>query len=256
MRWGVALSFLLLSTTASAAPPTTAKRCIAAAETGQTQQRNGQLVSARKTFVACTQSECPPVVRKDCARWIEDLEKALPTVVLKPQDENGNDVAGGKVTIDGEEAESTSRAIPIDPGNHHVEWVREEGTIGVDIVVREGERNRIVEIRPKKKEQPKEKEEPRKWERSPVPFVVGGLGVVASAIGGTLWGIGLSDRANLVTSCAPTHACSADDVDASKTKLVVGDVLFGIGVVAVVTAVVLFVRDTPPGKSTTAAIRW
>ena len=257
MRPGVALSILLFSTTASAAPPST-KRCISAAEQGQTQRRNGQLVSAKKTFIACTQSDCPPVIRKDCARWIEELETALPTIVLKPQDENGHDATGGRVTLDGDEAESTGRSIAVDPGNHHVEWVRDDGTVSTDIVVREGERNRIVELRPKKKEREKKKEEEKDpvavTSRSSTPFVLGGFGLVVGAVGGTFWGIGLSDRANLVKTCAPTHACSTDDVNASKTKLVIGDVLFGVSVVALAAAVVLYIRDEA-SRPTTAATR-
>src|SRR5262249_9505902 len=58
------LAFGLTLATASAVADT--KRCISAAEQGQQQRKEGKLLAARGSFVACTASECPAVVRKDC----------------------------------------------------------------------------------------------------------------------------------------------------------------------------------------------
>ena len=73
--------------------------------------------------------------------------------------------------------------------------------------------------------------------------------------GVVFWGIGLNDRSNLSTSCAAAHACAQGDVDASHTKLIIGDVLVGVGILAVATAVYLYVTDDSPRPSSSASIR-
>ena len=62
------------------APPT--KRCIDAAESGQQLRGAGKLMESRKAFGVCTAPACPAAVRRDCARWIEEVDAAIPTIAL------------------------------------------------------------------------------------------------------------------------------------------------------------------------------
>ena len=247
-----ALGYALLGTAvAAAAPPK--KACITAAETGQQLRSSGRLISARRALAACTATSCPTIVRRDCGRWIDEIDAAQPSISVKLEDASGADTPDGSVLLDGEPMlrAADGRATLLDPGVHKLVWVRETGrSVEQEVVVREGERNRVVVLRasgpglvPLQGGESAPSPPPPPHARGPLPFVVGGLGIAAVAAGGILWGIGLHDRSNLSTSCAAAHACAQQDVDASRTKLIVGDVVVGVGVLALAGAVLLFLNE-------------
>ncbi|HEY8073233.1 MAG TPA: hypothetical protein VIF62_03970 [Labilithrix sp.] len=255
MRHGArrAAAALLLACTAVAGHARAdTKRCIAAAEDGQQQRRAGKLLSARASFVSCMATECPPVVRRDCARWIDELDATTPSIVIKLVDEDGHDAVDGRVLVDGENftGATTGRAIAIDPGTHHVAWMRPAGDIDEEIVVREGERNRVVVLHPKTTkpvDKPPPLAPPPPPRSTPIlPFALGGTGLVLAGAGAVLWGIGLSERSHLQDTCAPAHTCTSSDIQASQAKLVVGDVLVGVGVIAVAVSIYMFARGESP----------
>jgi hypothetical protein len=233
---------------ASAAPPK--RNCIEAAESGQQLRSSGQLIEARKALAACTASGCPAIVRRDCGRWIEEVDAAQPSVTVKLEDSAGVDTTDGRVLVDGAPMlrGADGRATPVDPGVHKFVWVREAGNVVQELVVREGEHNRVILLRVPSPasgtpDTSKPLPPPPPRARSPLPYVVGGLGIALAGTGGILWGIGLHDRSNLSTSCAAAHTCAQNDVDASRTKLIVGDVLMGVGVIAIVGALFLFLSQ-------------
>lgn len=253
-----AVAALLLAAPAEvhAAPK---KQCIAAAESGQQLRSHGKLLEARRAFGACTATSCPAVVRRDCGRWIDEIDAATPSVTVRLEDEKGDDVHEGRVLLDGEPMRgSEGRATPVDPGVHHFVWSRDSGDIEQELVVREGEHNRVVVLRVPAPPRPPAvaTEPPPPPTRSPVPWIIGGLGIAVAGAGAVMWGIGLNEHANLGSSCAPAHACAQSDVDASKTKLVVGDVMMGVGVVAIAGAVILLLsQGSVPATAITSASR-
>jgi type II secretory pathway pseudopilin PulG len=233
------------------------QQCIAAAESGQQLRSSGKLRDARKAFGPCTSNACAAVIRRDCGRWIDEIDAATPTFTVRLQDERGVDVSDGKVLVDGEVVSSAGEghATPIDPGMHRVVWEREAGNISEELVMHEGEHNRVVVLRvPATIGPPSQADAPPVETKhgNPVPWIVGTAGVVLMAAGGAFWGLGLHDRSNLSVSCAGAHSCVQADVDASRTKLIVGDVLVGVGVVALAGAVYLWVRQSS-GSSTSSA---
>jgi len=244
------------------------KQCINAAETGQQLRSSGRLIQARRALAACTASTCPTVVRRDCGRWVEEIDAAQPSVSVKLEDATGGDVPDGKVLLDGEPMARAAdgRATPVDPGTHKVVWSRDVGhSVEQEVVVREGERNRVIVLRAPTPGltaragsggggDTGETPPPPSHTRGALPFIVGGLGLAVVGAGAVLWGIGLNDRSNLSTSCAAAHACAQSDVDASHTKLIIGDILAGVGIVAVAAAVYLYVTDDGPRTTTSATL--
>lgn len=240
-----------------AAPPT--KRCIEAAESGQQLRSAGKLVEARKAFGVCTAPACPAAVRRDCARWIEEVDTAQPTVSVRLEDEKGNEVTEGKVVLDGHETmkPAAGRAVPVDPGAHRFVWMRSEGHIEEELVIREGERNRTIILRAPRAATSGTSGPPtpdrtgdRSSSSSPVPWILAGVGILALGGGTAFWVTGLGQRSDLERTCAAAHTCAMDDIDASRTKLIIGDVLAGVGIVALAGAAFLFLTraDDPPTR--------
>ncbi len=256
----LALAFVAHAGPSAAAPKKQQQQqCIAAAESGQQLRSAGKLRDARKAFGPCTASACAAVIRRDCGRWIDEIDSATPTFTVRLQDEHGVDVPAGRVLVDGEvlPGAGEGHATPIDPGVHRFVWERDGDDVTEELVLREGEHNRVIVLRvPASFGAPAPAEvaaSPVETSRSPLPWIVGTAGVVLVAGGGVFWGIGLHDRSNLSATCAGAHSCVQSDVDASRTKLVVGDVLAGIGVVAIAGAIYLYLRQS--SAATNAASR-
>jgi hypothetical protein len=85
-------------------------------------------------------------------------------------------------------------------------------------------------------------------------WILGGVGVAALAGAGVLWASGLGDRSGLYSGCGQTQSCSQSDVDASRTKLVVGDVAAAAGVVALGAAVWITLASWSRGPAPAAAV--
>ena len=137
---------LLTSRSAHAARPSDAA-CFAGAERGQTLRNEGKLLAARTELLVCSQASCPSEVSRDCARWLREVEDALPTVVLGASDGLGKDLTDVRVAIDEAPPTTTAegRPIALDPGVHRFRFER-DGSPPVErsIVLRAGEKNRPI----------------------------------------------------------------------------------------------------------------
>jgi hypothetical protein len=274
-------SFALLAGDAGAAGPAASakKRCISSAETGQTLRAEGKLLDARASFAQCTAAECPAPVRKDCGHWVEELDAASPSFSIRLEDPAGREVEAGQITVDGtpRAPSDRGRATTIDPGTHVFEWVRPEGNVRADVVLHEGEQNKIVLL--------KAPPVPGQGDggdgevatgdgtgsatgtsgaggashrrASNLPWLVsGGVALASAGVGFVLWGVGSHEHSTLQDGCATTHSCSSSDVSSSRDKLIVGDVLVGVGIVAAASAVYFFVksRSDHGGATMTASL--
>jgi hypothetical protein len=84
-------------------------------------------------------------------------------------------------------------------------------------------------------------------------WALGGLAFVFTAVGVVLWSTGTSDHDEMEAGCARTRTCVQSDVDSAKTKLLVGDVAVGLGLVAIGAAV--YFALTAPKPPSTPAVR-
>jgi hypothetical protein len=203
--------------------------CISAAERSQVQRRDAHLRAAREQLVLCARDACPRAIQKDCKRWLGEVEAAMPTVVIHPVDASGGDIVGARALVDGVRLEAAldGRAAAIDPGEHVLRVEAGASVIEQRIVIREGERDRLIPLR-----FPADTGSlPR-----PVPagvWVLGGAGAAAITAGALLWAVGRSEHGTLYATCGVTHDCDESAVDRARTKLVAGDIVFGVGLAAV-----------------------
>jgi len=145
---GVALvSFLFVPRVASADP--TKQECVDANEHAQILRKQGSLWTAREEAAVCLATSCPGPVREDCAERVAEIERAMPTIVFDVKDGTGQDVTDVALRVDGKLLASRldGAPLPIDPGTHRLEFVREEGgTLDETLVVLEGQKDRREKV--------------------------------------------------------------------------------------------------------------
>lgn len=231
---------------ASAAEPSV-DQCLDASERGQRQRDDGELKAARESFVSCSNQACPAVVQKDCVSWLSDVERRLPSLVISVKDPDGNDVGEVELRLDDATEGQTldGSALVMDPGKRTFHFSRRGfKRQSLDVVVREGERARIVEVvlEPVGSAAPSRPpaagpDAGPKDVGAGVPtsaWVLGGLGVIA--LGSyAYFGIQAQAERDDLDSCKPT--CSESEVDSAKTKWLASNVSFGVAVVAIGVAV-------------------
>jgi hypothetical protein len=96
------------------------RACIASSTNGQTLRNQGKLVAARDEMIACARDACPAIVRSHCARWLTEIDAAIPSVVVRAVDASGADMIGAKLAIDGRAVKLDGQAVRLDPGPHTV----------------------------------------------------------------------------------------------------------------------------------------
>lgn len=241
MRWigRLAIGVVFLSAVAHA---DTIEACIDAADQSQKQRDSGQWVEARESLLACSESTCPQTISKQCSKWLYDLDTSMPTIVVRVR-EAEHDVSDAVILVDNiAKAQPDGKAIAVNPGPHVVVAHR-EGWVDAEahVVVVSGEKNRAISLEPTKP--------------PPLPMVAPTVPVIHTTqasrsfvfpwYAGTLLGLGAAsfvattalvisagdDADTMRSSCAP--ACAQSDVDAARTKLIVANVLLGVGILSV-----------------------
>jgi hypothetical protein len=262
-RAWVIVAMVICTSSPSQAEPSI-DECVASAEGGQRQRDGGRYLAARQALVMCSAPSCPTAIAHDCQTWLEDLERKIPSIVVSVRDERGQDVLGARVSIDGVPIEQAGAPVSLDPGEHFItaEAQRFE-TSRTGVVVMAGEKNRIVvatvagskhnaDRGPLAGEGPDRAQvadDGRSWF---VPLVLGGVG--ALSLGGSLF-FGLEARSDLskakASPCAATSSCDEGEGRSIDRRLVVADVLLGVGVVALASAGawLLFHRPAPPPRA-------
>lgn len=222
--------------------------CIAAAETGQDLRVEGKLGAARERFLECSSPACPPAVRVDCARFLEEVEKNLPSIVISAVDSKGADLVDAHAFLDDAPTPLDGKAVNVDPGKHVVRIDPKSGpALRTEIVVSEGEKNRKVQVLFPAKPAPPATPALEPARPSIAAYVIGGAGL--ALVGGSVY-LGLAARrdiSDLRSSCAPY--CSAEDVRAPKRALLFADIGVGLGAVALGVATYMIVFPSRSGAT-------
>ncbi len=271
-------SSALLMTPPAQATAADKQICLAASDKGQSLKLQGKLRAAREQFLVCSRTECPAIVRQDCAQWVNDVVSALPSVVVGARDARGHDLFDVKVSMDGAvlTVKLDGKPVFVDPGAHTVRYERADGAspaVEEQVLVREGERNRSLTVNfsgpapttaavPSGAAPPAVTPPPTEQHRgsvSPLAYVMGGVGVIA--LGAALY-FDLSANSDVDGLRAPPPAgcaphCDAAQVDPIATKYTLAGVMVGVGGVAVGAAVLLFLlRPGKKAERATTSIRF
>ncbi len=237
LAWTLLVAGLATSANASA----DVGACLTSAEHAQALRRGGELRQARAQFISCSAAACPNAVRADCTRWLGEVDAALPSVIIQARDADGQDLVDARVTIDGvvHEKALDGLAISLDPGTRVIRFeAKGRDPVQQILALREGEKHRVVSavlLRPPSLvERARPTPEPSRRARVPAAaWVVGGAGLLLVGGGVVLWARGVSERDDLRERCASPSSCAGSDVDAAKAELRIGDVLVGVGALAI-----------------------
>jgi len=272
------ITTLLLATSAQADP----KTCITAHATGQREAKAGHLRLATQLFTSCGSDEtCPSQLRQECAEFLKTVQQTIPTVIFTVIGDKNEDITAAKVfstdelLVDGLDG----RAIQVDPGKHHLRFLLPTGEIlNSDVLIREGEKNRQVEVKVKGDVETEaatsEKPAPPAStpvvpppvpqpvsvpsahnEAHPVPlgfWIASGTALAGIGVGVTYAVFGKSEK-NDLSDCAPY--CGENmrgTYNNLKRDYLVADIGFGVGLVSAGVATYLYVssvsrsRDTSP----------
>lgn len=226
---------------------------------GQREAKAGRLKLAAEQFMACGSDEsCPEAVRTDCMERYTAVEGNIPTVIFAAADENGADITQAKVYSNDQLVADAldGRPVALEPGKHRFRFVLATGqTLDLDVLVREGEKNRVVAARvpPQPGAPPTPAAtrpttppapSPRAEEPQGLPagfWVAGGLGVAALGSFGTFALLGRQKHVDLA-DCSPD--CSPEqenDYDSMKRNYLIADISLGVAAVSAGVATWLFI---------------
>jgi hypothetical protein len=272
-----ALASLTTAPPVSAADPTLSD-CISANESSLQARADHKLRQARAQSLMCASDSCPSEMRDKCKQRVEDLNRAIPTIVFAVQDAGGADLGAVKVSMDGQlladRLEGT--AISLDPGEHKFKFeVPGQAPIERTFILREGEKDRKERIvvgqsagtpetttpatgaapatatttsaSPAGEMPPVEQAPPSRGGSNlkMVGLVVGGVGVAGLIAGGVFGGLASSSWSSSKNECAsaancPNHAQAVSDHDSATTMATASTVTFIVGGIALATGAVLF----------------
>jgi hypothetical protein len=241
--------------------------CFNAAEATQKLKGEKKLSAAREQVLVCSRDVCPGVVRADCAKWLTEIDAAMPTVVIRARDESGHDLIEVRVLVDGVEVKPKldGIAIPLDPGQHKLRY-EPAGKPAVEdtILAVENEKGRVLRVDLRGGGQPATPPPiatpPRPTTRagaSPAPWIIGGAGVASLVVFGVLEIVAQGEYSDLKNGCGATRSCTDSQVSGTQTKFVAAGITMGLGIAALAVAIPwLIVGATKKSEAKVAAAYW
>lgn len=147
LSWLTAASLLAPSVAFAAGP--SAESCISANEDGAVLRKRGKLLASKTSLAACSNEACPKVVRDDCAKNLQELEAAIPTIRFQAM-EGATELDDVRVLMDGAPLfeKLGGEAVAVDPGEHVFTVLAKDRPAQTrKIVLEEGGKDRVEVIR-------------------------------------------------------------------------------------------------------------
>jgi hypothetical protein len=146
-HWVLTAHLALLALLQRANAADRVQECIQEHVEAQLLRNRGLLVAARARLLECANPTCPALVRDECVTLSQEVESALPSVILSAVDQRGQPTPEPLVSIDGspELVPLDGRSVMLDPGEHELHFqLPDGGTREVTVVLAESEHDRHV----------------------------------------------------------------------------------------------------------------
>ena len=215
--------------------------CYDAYEQAQIRKRDGDPRKARDLSRQCARDTCPSVVHADCLAWMEEAEKAIPTIVLQALTDEG-DATAARVLVDEVEVAThlDGRSLEVDPGSHVIRFTMGSAQKEVHVVIKEGEKSRAV-VADFRSPRPAIAQAAAAPKIRPVPsavWIAAGVGAAGLLGFGAFAVAGSVAKSSLDNQCAPF--CTEEQTSSSRSLFLAADVALGVGIVGAATATTLY----------------
>jgi hypothetical protein len=242
---------------ANSASAQTGEACNAASERAGALQAQRHFLDARQALVTCAAATCPDVIRSSCLSRLDEVNRALPSIVFDIKDNKGRDVATAQLKVDGIPQANPAAAITLDPGDHEFRF-EEPGQEPVvrHFVLRESEQNRRepIVMGTEPSPPPAVLTPPTNTDATTAPqsswtsqktigLVVGSAGIVVLVVGSIFGGLAISSWGSANSACPSHSGCSAPATSDRQNALTYGTVStvgFVAGAVLVAGGLTLF----------------
>ena len=230
--------------------------CVDAYGKAQRLRRAEDLIAAREQILVCARATCPAAIKNDCVPWLEEVNGAMPSVVLGVRDGAGRDRVDVRVTMDGKPLMEhlDGKSVQLNPGAHKFRFeVEGEEAVEVDVLIKTGEKNRSVTVTVgKPAETPVGIGEPGVEER-PTPalvYVFGGVGLLGWG-GLAYFGTRFDSQVNDLNRCDPN--CPQTQIDDAASTRRLAFVSLGVGAVGTGLAAYFYLTRPTVTSAGTAA---
>lgn len=232
--------------------------CADAYEQAQQLMRDGALMRSRQELRVCM-SACPAELRRDCATWLKEVQRDMPSVALSATSAGGSTPGRVRVLLDGAPWVDVIPREPVelDPGRHTLTFEDGAGTrVDAVVTLSRGDKALPIAVRfpsPAPRPAPPSSSRPAIAPGPPLwPLVLVGVGAVGLGAGAFLGIKGHLDRGEL-DACKP--ACPPDEVDAVARTWTAGGIAAGAGALVAGAGMLLYVTLDPgaPAASSEAA---
>jgi hypothetical protein len=232
--------------------------CLASYDAGQALRDDRKLVEARAQLTVCASNACPAVLRRDCLEWLHAIDAILPTIVLRAVDAQGRDETRVEVDLEGTLLVRSldGKAVRINPGPHALRFrAASLAPVEVSVVIAEGEMNRVVSVNlpapaahAPSDGSPVPSTTAARGMPGWLPWALGGIGFAALGGATYFYAKGIHDGDALRDRCGTPPTCPRNEVDAANTKLLIGDVFAGVGLVAIGVGVFFLVSGASSSR--------
>ena len=221
------------------------ERCVEAHDNARVLMLEEKWLEAREGMQRCQEAACPLAIRSDCAAWLDEVARILPTLLLVVErDDDGKTPV--EVELDGKRFALPNPPSPIEvlPGSHLIRvTLAPYPPVERVVVLGKGEKNHLVRVRFAREPAPAPVAPPRPPERlRPIPvatYALAGGAVAAFATSGILLGSALASRDEAEDTCAPE--CPTEDKESIDARLLAADIFGAAGIVLGGFAVYTFV---------------
>ncbi len=242
------------------APPNDASslevsRCVTDHENARTLRLEKRWFEARESMNRCSIESCPISIRSDCRAWSEEVTRALPTLVIVVEREDGG-TEPVAVHLDGTRLDVGDSTSPVEvlPGKHALTFtLNGRAAVERQVVLHEGEKNKVVRVRFERlHSQPAHDMIPvpppaAPEATRPIPtssYLLGGGALVSFAVSAVLLASAITDLDNARETCSP--ACSSGTRESIETRLLLADISGGVGLV--LTGLTAYTFVSRPGE--------
>jgi hypothetical protein len=148
-RTSAALIVAIIMCVASSEALADDKACNESYEQGQVLRKDNNLLEARETFRTCVNICALDAKRKNCADWLAQVERDIPTLVPSAKDSVGGPLADVTLSVDNKPLATKleGRSVEINPGLRTFSFQLPDGTKKeIRVLVEEGKKDTPVVV--------------------------------------------------------------------------------------------------------------